>query len=505
MDSKANEANLQIGEIRKCIQCLFCKDSKPLNGFLSHIRQEHLNYKRYKCTKCTYECDTEEESTLHLLETSHNLKVRFCKFDDTSYQEYLARKIFQDCCREGCSDRSSADKREDKNSEEDCIFEHGEAMQPTTVCRKCGKKVVIHYVARKKHALQFHFTQNDDPELFKLLPATVKACFPEFSPSSDYECSACGKIFETDRGRRNHVLKEHFYWSAACPLLGCTTIINANNVLLEHFKLDHRLDKPALSKNLKLMLRNMKKERGDEFFRQLNECFPCPLPGKKPNSTQHSEQYKSQFLKPSLSDVLSSLISSHSNKQITRKNPQYSSSDSESSCAEIEDIDKTVIKTIHDCRFCLSLKDSQCVFSERGTVTLIVGSFVDVTELTNHPKDMENFDISFQTSHIYDGSDSFSDGQQLSCTICHLKVAKNVMESHAWTHLSIDTQANNRLPFQCTGCDFTAYRIFDIIYHAKIKHMWINENLFVPGVPWEVLKAFLRKVVECFPPVKHYM
>lgn len=54
-----------------------CKSTRPFDGFLSHIRQEHLNYNRYKCTECSFECDTEEDSSLHRFKTKHTVKVDF--------------------------------------------------------------------------------------------------------------------------------------------------------------------------------------------------------------------------------------------------------------------------------------------------------------------------------------------------------------------------------------------------------------------------------------------
>lgn len=57
------------------IHCLLCNESKQIRGFLSHVRQKHLNYHRYKCTKCAFKSDDEDESTLHSLERNHYVKV----------------------------------------------------------------------------------------------------------------------------------------------------------------------------------------------------------------------------------------------------------------------------------------------------------------------------------------------------------------------------------------------------------------------------------------------
>ncbi|VDM96883.1 unnamed protein product, partial [Onchocerca ochengi] len=102
--------NGQLERVRY-IHCLLCNVSKPFNGFLSHIRQKHLNYYRYKCTKCTFKSDNEEDSSLHSFEKNHHVK-----FDDVNYQEHLAVKIFQDCCRKQFAIRDGTEKEECDNS-----------------------------------------------------------------------------------------------------------------------------------------------------------------------------------------------------------------------------------------------------------------------------------------------------------------------------------------------------------------------------------------------------
>ncbi|VDO24444.1 unnamed protein product, partial [Onchocerca flexuosa] len=371
--------NSQLERVRH-IHCLLCSVNKPFNGFLSHIRQKHLNYHRYKCTKCTFKSDNEEDSTLHSFEKNH-----LVKFDDVNYQEHLAVKIFQDCCRKQFAIRHETEKKECDNSGQTkrkgsgnsysdiqkihnpkkskmktndvclssflkdetnlqavsenqrdygispnstkCIYDEGksesgihnikilskaaasepddetsnalellsDALKDTktispdnlpnvntvdvvsidgkssgsirnTFDHKEGiiesekllkatgiiileirielqfpssnwksTEVDASYIAKKTHALQFHFTQDDDPEIAELLPATIKACFPHSLAWSDFQCTECGKTLGTYSSRRNHVLKEHFYWSTICPFSGCTSIINALDALEEHF------------------------------------------------------------------------------------------------------------------------------------------------------------------------------------------------------------------------------------------------------------------------------
>ncbi|EJW88378.1 zinc finger protein, partial [Wuchereria bancrofti] len=406
--------NGQLEEVRY-IHCLLCNDSKPFKGFLSHIREKHVNYYRYNCAKCAFKSDNEEDSALHSFEKNHHVK-----FDNANYHEYLAVKIFQDCCREqfvirhrmekhknfvpkptkrrrnwnSCSDiqkvqspkksklktnnntctssllkhevdlqaisenqrnsgittnprkclndvekpesgihttkilskaaaddsesyklsesdgqtlcalglfsdalenaeTTSSDKLLNANTVNNVVSIDGEVSKPNrntfdpkrrtaenssvplvttlklnTTCRKCGKDVGVDYIAKKTHALQFHFTQDDDPEIAELLPATVKACFPYSLSWSDYQCTECGKALGTHGSRRNHVLKEHFYWSTICPLSGCTTVISAVGNLEEHFKLEHNISMSKMPKGLRQKLIKMKNDRKNDLHRQ---------------------------------------------------------------------------------------------------------------------------------------------------------------------------------------------------------------------------------------------
>ncbi|VDM12047.1 unnamed protein product [Wuchereria bancrofti] len=453
--------NGQLEEVRY-IHCLLCNDSKPFKGFLSHIREKHVNYYRYNCAKCAFKSDNEEDSALHSFEKNHHVK-----FDNANYHEYLAVKIFQDCCREqfvirhrmekhknfvpkptkrrrnwnSCSDiqkvqspkksklktnnntctssllkhevdlqaisenqrnsgittnprkclndvekpesgihttkilskaaaddsesyklsesdgqtlcalglfsdalenaeTTSSDKLLNANTVNNVVSIDGEVSKPNrntfdpkrrtaenssvplvttlklnTTCRKCGKPITpeknvnwdtgskkreynirsidlcssnsfsqtimkvplkfqdvgVDYIAKKTHALQFHFTQDDDPEIAELLPATVKACFPYSLSWSDYQCTECGKALGTHGSRRNHVLKEHFYWSTICPLSGCTTVISAVGNLEEHFKLEHNISMSKMPKGLRQKLIKMKNDRKNDLHRQV--CF----------------------------------------------------------------------------------------------------------------------------------------------------------------------------------------------------------------------------------------
>ncbi|KAL4002806.1 hypothetical protein ACH3XW_4980 [Acanthocheilonema viteae] len=438
--------NGQLKEVRN-IHCLLCNANKPFKGFLSHIRQKHLDYKRYKCTKCAFKTDDEDDSILHLFEKNHDLK-----FDNANYQEHLAVKIFQDCCREQFAIRNEMGKQKNVisgllkhevnlqtmsenrrdcgivsnstkciNNEENpesriCItkilpkatagynepcklsepddqtlyafelfsgaLENTETTssynlpnalavnnvstdeevsrsnrnnsdlkkwtaentsvsrvvtsQLNTICHKCGKNVGVDYIAKKTHALQFHFTQDDDPEIAELLPATIKACFPQSLSWSDYQCTECGKALGTYGSRRNHVLKEHFYWSAFCPLSGCTAVISALDNSEEHFKLEHNISKLEMSKELKQKLKKMKSDRKNDLNRKLNCCFPCSLPPKRQVALNGSAYDSKHLPKPSITSVLSSLLHSQPINIAKKKSFTYSSSDTESSSVEDE-------------------------------------------------------------------------------------------------------------------------------------------------------------------------
>ncbi|KAK6101870.1 hypothetical protein QQG55_6250 [Brugia pahangi] len=475
--------NGQLEEVRY-IHCLLCNDNKPFKGFLSHIREKHVNYYRYKCTKCAFKSDNEEDSALHSFEKNHHVK-----FDNANYHEHLAVKIFQDCCREqfvirhemekhknfiseptkrrrnwnSCSDiqkiqspkksklktndtytssllkhevdlqaisgnqrnsgsttnsrkclndvekpesgihttkilskaaaddsesyklpesdnqtlcalglfsdalenteTTSSDKLLNSNAVNNVISIDGEVsksnrntfdpkrrtvvenssvplvttLKLNTTCRKCGKDVGVDYIAKKTHALQFHFTQDDDPEIAELLPATVKACFPYSLSWSDYQCTECGKALGTHGSRRNHVLKEHFYWSAICPLSGCTTVINAVGNLEEHFKLEHNISMSKMPKGLRQKLIKMENDRKNDLHRQLSHCFPCSLPPKRQITSKESACDSKHLPKPSITSVLSSLLHSEPINYAKKKNFTYSSSDTESSSGDDED------------------------------------------------------------------------------------------------------------------------------------------------------------------------
>ncbi|VIO91808.1 Uncharacterized protein BM_BM13162 [Brugia malayi] len=474
--------NGQLEEVRY-IHCLLCNDNKPFKGFLSHIREKHVNYYRYKCTKCAFKSDNEEDSALHSFEKNHHVK-----FDNANYHEHLAVKIFQDCCREqfvirhemekhenfiseptkrrrnwnSCSDiqkiqspkksklktndtctssllkhevdlqvisgnqrnsgnttnsrkclndveklesgipttkilskaaaddsesyklsesdnqtlcalglfsdalenteTTSSDKFLNSNAVNNVVSIDGEVsksnrntfdpkrrtvenssvplvttLKLNTTCRKCGKDVGVDYIAKKTHALQFHFTQDDDPEIAELLPATVKACFPYSLSWSDYQCTECGKALGTHGSRRNHVLKEHFYWSAICPLSGCTTVINAVGNLEEHFKLEHNISMSKMPKGLRQKLIKMENDRKNDLHRQLSHCFPCSLPPKRQITSKESACDSKHLPKPSITSVLSSLLHSEPINYAKKKNFTYSSSDTESSSGDDED------------------------------------------------------------------------------------------------------------------------------------------------------------------------
>ncbi|VDO33124.1 unnamed protein product [Onchocerca flexuosa] len=107
--------------------------------------------------------------------------------------------------------------------------------------------------------------------------------------------------------------------------------------------------------------------------------------------------------------------------------------------------------------------------------------------------------------HFYGYGESYNFGndQQLSCAICHSKVLKKFLEFHAWMHLSWVFQVGDRFPFQCTRCEFAAYRIPDVVCHTKEIHGNVDANLFVPTVPLGILQFYFNKVTECFPPMKY--
>ncbi|VDK74838.1 unnamed protein product [Onchocerca ochengi] len=88
--------------------------------------------------------------------------------------------------------------------------------------------------------------------------------------------------------------------------------------------------------------------------------------------------------------------------------------------------------------------------------------------------------------HFYGYGESYNFGndQQLSCAICHSKVG-------------------DRFPFQCTRCEFAAYRIPDVVCHTKEIHGNVDANLFVPTVPLGILQFYFNKVTECFPPMNY--
>ncbi|KAM3725448.1 30S ribosomal protein [Dirofilaria immitis] len=76
-------------------------------------------------------------------------------------------------------------------------------------------------------------------------------------------------------------------------------------------------------------------------------------------------------------------------------------------------------------------------------------------------------------SHFYGHGEPynfFDNEQQLFCAICHSKVLKKFLEFHAWMHLSWVFQVGDRFPFQCTRCEFAAYRIPDVVCHTKEIH-----------------------------------
>ncbi|CAG9531558.1 unnamed protein product [Cercopithifilaria johnstoni] len=453
---------LLVLSISRNIHCLLCDVSKPFKGFLSHIRQKHLNYQRYKCTKCLFKSDDENDAILHSFEKNHDLK-----FDKANYQEHLAVKIFRDCCSEQFAIRHGMGKQEDVISElskkrsnwnsgpdirkicnskkakkktndpcssslleregnlqmmlenqENCgvapnpteypndeekpesrihitkiiskaTADHSEScklseldkqtvyasglfsgalenaktinsdkllnafavnnvvsidgegsrfdMKTSGTKKRAVEDVGVDYIARKTHALQFHFSQDDDPEITELLPATVKACFPHSLSWSDYQCTECGKTLGTYRSRRNHVLKEHFYWSAICPLSGCTTVISALDSLKKHFKLEHNISILKMSKGLKQKLRKIENDRKNDLLHKSSHCFPCSLPPKRQVAVKESANDSKHLPKSSITSVLFSLLHPQHINIAKKKNVAYSSSDTESSSVENED------------------------------------------------------------------------------------------------------------------------------------------------------------------------
>ncbi|VBB29870.1 unnamed protein product [Acanthocheilonema viteae] len=100
----------------------------------------------------------------------------------------------------------------------------------------------------------------------------------------------------------------------------------------------------------------------------------------------------------------------------------------------------------------------------------------------------------------YTEEDIYANEPELACSICHSMVLQKFLELHAWMHLSWLVQVGDRYPFQCTCCDFSAFRIPDVICHAKETHGYVGASLFVPTVSDQILDFFLKKVIECFPP-----
>uniref|UniRef100_A0A0R3S6A7 C2H2-type domain-containing protein n=1 Tax=Elaeophora elaphi TaxID=1147741 RepID=A0A0R3S6A7_9BILA len=100
----------------------------------------------------------------------------------------------------------------------------------------------------------------------------------------------------------------------------------------------------------------------------------------------------------------------------------------------------------------------------------------------------------------YSHQDIYADEPQLVCSVCKAKVLKRFLELHAWMHLSWVTHVGDRYPFRCTHCEFSAFRIPDVIYHAVEIHDNVGPTLFIPNVTDDILDHFLQKVKECFPP-----
>ncbi|EFO26667.1 hypothetical protein LOAG_01818 [Loa loa] len=105
--------------------------------------------------------------------------------------------------------------------------------------------------------------------------------------------------------------------------------------------------------------------------------------------------------------------------------------------------------------------------------------------------------------YAYDEQDIYANEPELSCAVCRAKVLKKFLELHAWMHLSWVVQVGDRHPFQCTRCEFAAFRIPDVLCHTKEIHGNVDANLFIPTVPHEILQFFLKKVLECFPPMNY--
>uniref|UniRef100_A0A1I8ER32 C2H2-type domain-containing protein n=1 Tax=Wuchereria bancrofti TaxID=6293 RepID=A0A1I8ER32_WUCBA len=77
-----------------------------------------------------------------------------------------------------------------------------------------------------------------------------------------------------------------------------------------------------------------------------------------------------------------------------------------------------------------------------------------------------------------EGSISVSE-PELTCSICNSKVLKKFLELHAWMHLSWMTEVGDRHPFQCTRCNFTAFRIPDVVCHTNEIHDMRRYILFI--------------------------
>uniref|UniRef100_A0A1I7VK82 C2H2-type domain-containing protein n=1 Tax=Loa loa TaxID=7209 RepID=A0A1I7VK82_LOALO len=193
--------------------CYSTWDKKARKRYLKHevnFQTKRENQKGRRITTNSTKCSNIEEkleSGIHITEILSKAAdddSKPCKLSESDDQTFCALGLFSDTLAN--TETISSDKLLNNNAVNNIVLIEGEVgesngntfdpkkrevttLKLNTECHKCGKDMGVNYIAKKTHALQFHFTQDDDPEIAELLPVTIKACFPHSLSWSDYQIS----------------------------------------------------------------------------------------------------------------------------------------------------------------------------------------------------------------------------------------------------------------------------------------------------------------------------
>ncbi|EFO20659.2 hypothetical protein LOAG_07832 [Loa loa] len=202
-DSANYQEHLAVKVFQDC-----CREKRRLLFDMGQESKKTISQGEHQ--KFTVYIEEKLESGIHITEILSKAAdddSKPCKLSESDDQTFCALGLFSDTLAN--TETISSDKLLNNNAVNNIVLIEGEVGESNgnTFDPKKREDMGVNYIAKKTHALQFHFTQDDDPEIAELLPVTIKACFPHSLSWSDYQV--------------NHLNATHVIFNSFIVLLKC--------------------------------------------------------------------------------------------------------------------------------------------------------------------------------------------------------------------------------------------------------------------------------------------